>query len=468
MAYNYLYCLSPLEIVFPNIFMKITILFFVFLFSSCAQQNDIAIEKVELSNSFIESGDGKLDIRWWYSFKNEELSQLVAQGLRENKSLKARDLRLKSSTINAKIAGADLYPTLNLNANASSKFDNFGDINSASSGLSSSWELDVWGGIAANKDKAYWDHQQQLALYRSRANLVAGSITNAWLGLISEQEKKLVLADQIQRTEDAIKVISRRFAMGKNSVTNIWQQQRLLKSIEVQQSKNHADLYIYRQTLALWLGVQTHELSTKEQDELPALPTLPELGVPARVLKYRPDIERAFAKIKGANEHVAMAISNQYPRITLRANYSTSKNSADDLFDDWAGNLIASLAMPLLDSGERKSIVEQRKLELKALVFDYQQVWLEAIASVNQVLINETQLLAVTKNLASQLDLAKRTEKLTTIKYLNGKTNFLNLLKAQESILSLERQFIDANKKVAINRVLLYRELSHGDFTSAS
>ena len=77
-------------------------------------------------------------------------------------------------------------------------------------------------------------------------------------------------------------------------------------------------------------------------------------------------------------------------------------------------------------------------------------------------------LLKVAKNLALQLDLAERTEKLTTIKYLNGKTSYINLLNAQESILSLERQFIDANKNLIINRVLLYRELSHGDFSSAN
>ena len=101
-------------------------------------------------------------------------------------------------------------------------------------------------------------------------------------------------------------------------------------------------------------------------------------------------------------------------------------------------------------------------------MFDYQQVWLQAIASVNQVLINEAQLMKVASNLASQLDLAKRTEKLTIIKYLNGKTSYLELLKAQESILSIEQQCIEANKKLVINRVLLYRELSHGSFSVAN
>ncbi|HCM48860.1 MAG TPA: hypothetical protein DIS98_15660 [Colwellia sp.] len=445
--------------------MKFILLVIILTLTACAQKIEPAIENVEYPTSFIQQGSNELDISWWNSFASDELSRLVSQGLQDNLSLKARDLRLKSSAINAKIAGADLYPTLNLNASASTDLDDFGDIDKVSLGLSSSWELDLWGNIAANENKAYWNYQEQLALYRGRANLVAGSISNAWIGLITEQEKKLALADQFKRTQDALKVITRRFFMGKNSVTNIWQQQKLLKSIEVRQSKNHADLYIYRQTLALWLGVPTNILNTNERHPLPTLPTLPEMGVPAEVLKFRPDIEQSFSKIKAANEQLAMAISNQYPRITLKANYSTSKNSVSDLFDDWSGNLIASLAMPLFDSGVRKSIVEQRELELKALIIDYQQVWLEAIANVNQVLINEAQLLKITINLAEQLYLAQRTEKLTAIKYLNGKTNYLNLLRSQESILSLERQSIDANKKLIINRVLLYRELSHGDFS---
>ncbi len=446
--------------------MKFIVLLFVYLLSSCAQQNEITIDNNTQVSSFIEQGSNTLDKNWWHSFNNDELTQLVTQGLQDNLSLKARALRLKSSAIDAQIAGADLYPTINLTTNGTTPIDDIGEITSASFGVSSSWELDFWGNITAFEDKAYWDQQGQQALYRANATLVAGNITSIWLSIISEQEKKDVLADQFQRTKDALKVISRRFAMGKNSVTNIWQQQKLLKSIEVQQSKNLAELYIYQQSLALWLGIATEKLNKSKLVVLPKLPELPVLGIPANVLQYRPDIEQAFAKIKAANENLAVAITDQYPRFTLRANYSTTKNSLNDLFDDWSGNLIASLAMPIFDAGVKKSRVEQRKLQLKALVMDYQQTWLEAIASVNQVLVNEAQLVKVKTNLAAQLDLAKRTEKLTTIQYLNGKTNYLNLLKAQESILSLERQFIDANKKVVINRVLLYRELSHGRFSS--
>ncbi|WP_158972763.1 TolC family protein [Paraglaciecola sp. L3A3] len=338
------------------------------LLSSCAQHNEVSIASLNTPVAFIVQGDADANINWWDSFDNSNLSAVVRQGLNDNHSLQARDLRLKSTAIDARIAGAALYPDLNLSSSATSNFDNLGDVSSASLGISSSWEIDLWGRLDATVNRSNWSDQEQVSLYRGSANLVAGNITNAWLGVISAQEKKLVLAEQNQRTKDALAVIMRRFKMGKNSVTNIWQQQKLLKSIEVQQSRNQADLSLYQQTLALWLSIPTNELNIKVNQVLPALPALPVIGVPAEVLKYRPDIEQAFAKIKAANENLAIAITNQYPRISLRSNYSTSKNSVSDLFDDWSGNLIASLAMPLFDSGERKSVVKQRKLQLEALI----------------------------------------------------------------------------------------------------
>jgi len=438
----------------------------VLVLTACTNNSAINVDNIELPTKFVSQGSVQVDVKWWHSFEENELTDFIEQGLQDNLSLKARELRLKSSAIDAEMAGANLYPDLDLNTSGTMPIDDLGNIKSASLGLSSSWELDLWGRIAAGENRAYWDHQGQKALFKARANLVAGNITTAWLSLVSEQEKKLVLASQFKRTQDALVVISRRFSMGKNSVTNIWQQQKLLKSIEVQQAKNIAEIYIHQQSLALWLGVTTDKIKYSESNTLPNLPILPQIGVPADVLRNRPDIEQALAKIKAANENLAAAISNRYPRFTLRANYTTAKSSVKDLFDDWSGNLISSLALPLFDAGTKKSVVQQRKLQLKALIFDYQQVWLDAIASVNKVLVTEDQLLTVANNLTAQLDLAERTDKLTTIKYLNGKTNYINLLKAQESILSLERQLIDANKKLIINRVLLYRELSQSDFSS--
>lgn len=435
-----------------------------FLISACSHTDDLKKQPLKPINPFIKQGSAPLDMRWWLSFEDKNLNELIQNALKDNLSLKASNLRLKSKALDSNIAASALYPSLNLNASTTVKSDDLNRASVASLGLSASWELDFFGRISANEQKAYWQYQGQQALFRTDANLVAGNVSNAWFSLISQKKKNKVLNTQFERTKASLKVISRRFAMGKNSITDIWQQQKLLKSIEVLQAKNVANIYSQQQKLALLLGVNTHELANLADKNLPNLPALPDMGLPAKTLLHRPDIQYIITKIEAADAQLAIAISEQYPRITLRANYASSKNNTHDLLQNWSGNLITSFIMPLFDSGARKHNVSQKKLLLQSLIVDYQEVWLKAVANVNQILVNETQLLKVVENLTLQTTLAKQTQALINIKYLNGKSSYLNLLKAQESILVLERQMIDAQKNVMNNRVLLYRALSHGDF----
>ncbi|MCW8833474.1 MAG: TolC family protein, partial [Colwellia sp.] len=409
-------------------FLLIALVLAIFV-SACAQQPQPpnTLEDLNLSPSFVNSGTGQFNERWWQSFNDDTLSTIVEQALSQNLTLKANDMLTKIALLGVDVAGSSAYPTISLNANAGSDISKLSKIDSASIGLSSAWEIDLWGQLAAVEQKAVWEHHNQQSIYRAKANLVSSGVVSAWLGQSSELEKYSVLSNQYRRTEIALKVITRRFAMGKNSVTDIWQQQKLLKSIEVQQAKNQANLVFYKQKLALWLGITTEELTLENKQSLPNLPQLPTLGVPLDALRLRPDIQQAYSKIKVANEDLAIAIADQLPRLTLRANYSTSKATSRDLFDDWAGNLIASIALPILDAGKRASIVKQRQLSTQALFAKYKETWLAAINEVNKAITSEVHLLEVVKNLEMQLDLAQKTEHLTTVKYLNGKTNYINL-----------------------------------------
>ena len=444
---------------------NVLLLSLIFMFLGCSHTPKDPNHDIQFVDSFVQQGDVELAPQWWESFNSKDINQLIEQALTDNYTLKANALREKSSELSIAIAQASLLPSVNFTANSNNNSNDFSKINSASLGLAASWEIDLWGEFEAGENRAFWQHQESISTTRLKANLVAGNTIDAWFSVLSASKKQQVLIKQHQRTNAALKVISRRFSMGKNSVTNIWQQEKLVKSIEVKQSKNYADLYISKQKLQLWLGQSDDFKLDDYSDKIPELPALPKLGIPLIQLNERPDIKQAFAKVKAADEYLAISMAEQLPRLTIRANYNTSKSSVADLFDDWAGNLIASLVVPVFDSGRRSNVVKQRELELQALILDYKQVWLEAIAAVNKALVSEEQLNAVVKNLQLQLTLANKTEQLTLIQYLNSKSNFINLLNAQEDILALELQLIDASKILLLNRVLLYRELSHGDFT---
>ena len=130
--------------------MKYIKLPFLLFLTSCAHQSVEVVNNIAPSTLFIAQGNEQVNINWWENFEDKDLTAYVKQGLQDNLSLKANDLRLKSTAIDAKIADADLYPTLNLSSSAATSFDDFGKVENASLSLSSSWELDLWGQIDAN------------------------------------------------------------------------------------------------------------------------------------------------------------------------------------------------------------------------------------------------------------------------------------------------------------------------------
>ncbi|WP_353517699.1 TolC family protein [Thalassotalea sp. SU-HH00458] len=446
-------------------YFRCLLLFITFTFYGCSQNSKSIIDNIAVPNTFISKGTAAHKDKWWHAFNNKELNRLVTQALNENNTIQAIQLREKASQLGIVSAGAGQLPSLNLVSGTQADITDIAQIDSANLGLAASWELDLWGKLESVEEKAYWQHQELTALSHAKENLVAASIVNAWLLSLSEHQKYQVLEKQYQRTNQALKVISRRFAMGKSSVTDIWQQEKLVKSIEVKQSKNDVASYLAKQNLANWLGEMDTSKVIVAFTAVPHLPPLPKMGIPLEQLANRPDIQQSFAKVHSADASVATAVAERLPRITLRASYSTQKTNVEELFDDWSGNLISSLVLPLFDGGKRRAVVEQKKLHLQAAIVEYKQTWLEAIAAVNKALLNENQLMNVVENLKLQLSLAQKTEQLTTLKYLNSKIKYISLLNAQEDILSLEIQLIDAKKALLINRVLLYRELSHGDFS---
>lgn len=435
------------------------------ILSACSVQTKQLDVTPDIDNAFHQQGSLTTSAKWWLNFNDAQLEQLVDIGLKNNLSLSATLAKVNSAQASLGMSQANLYPSLNLTASAGSDIEKLDAVDTSSVSLVSTWELDLWGRISSLVEKDKWNLVAKQAAYKAQANTVAGNITNAWFGWLAEHDKKRMYADQYKRTNTALKVINRRFAMGKNSITDVWQQKRLLETIVADQAVNDARIAIFEKQLALWLGIRVSTLPALTNASLPVIPKLPKMGLPLTTLQYRPDIQQSFANLQASNASLAAAATERFPRLSLRANYSTSQSNVRDLFDDWSGNLIASLAMPIFDAGSTEAKIKQNEYNLDAAFANYKQTWLAAIFSVEKSLITEQQLSMVANNIDIQMSLAKKTERVVSTAYVNGKSSYLTLLKAQETSLKLERQVVDAQRALINNRVELYRELSHGDFS---
>ncbi len=395
------------------------------------------------------------------------LDQRVQQALDNNFSLQAADARVRQSLALLSGSRSDYYPTLDASVSRERTWvaeDNVSNVWTA--GLSTSYEVDIWGNIRAAAEQSSYTLAASEAAYRTVANTVAGQITTSWLGLRLETENLQLLQQQQQRLSTALKIIEGRQRRGQAVLTDVLQQQQLLESISIDLLAADARREIYRQELALWSG---EGLSSLDDASLNALPPLPEItdevsGVPLQALQSRPDVQEAFFSLRAASAGVAAAVANRYPRLTLSASYQGEDPQLSNVFDNWMANLAGSLVMPIIDGGQRRAEVRrQRALEEEALA-NYSQTLLEAAQEVQEALVLENQYTQTIRRLADQLDLARRSLKLAESYYSRGQFSFLELVNAQQDLLTLESLYLSSRWSQVQARIQLYKAVSHGQF----
>ena len=414
-----------------------------------------------------ESDSEAMPVDWWTQFSDAELNAWMTLALERNFSLQAAQARLDQARAGLRGSRSDYYPSLEASLGKKRSWNADDTTATAwSGGLSTSYEIDIWGSIRAASNQSFMNLQASSAAYRTVANTIAGDVTTAWLGLRMQAENLELLNDQRQRLQTALEVIEGRKKRGQAKLSDVWQQQKLLESLQVDILSAEAQRDIYIQQLAVWTGQGRSDLTP---EKVAALGKLPEISgeiiaLPVAVIQARPDVEQAWFALQAASAGVAIAESNRYPRLTLSASYSGEDPEFSQIFDNWVANLAGSLVLPLIDGGQRRAEVQrQRALETEA-VAEYSRTLLEAAQEVQEALVQESRYARTAASLYGQLDLARRTLELQDYYYARGQLDFLELLNAQQELLNLESQYLAARWNHVQARIQVYKSVSHGQF----
>ena len=431
---------------------------------------------------------GSVPDEWWRSFDDPALNSLIDTALANNFSLQASLARIEQSAALLRIDASGQYPDVNIqagrNRNENSALTSNRVTQNWTAGLNASYEIDFWGAVAAAREQGEFELSATQAAARIQSNTVASQISNAWYGYLKESRQLELLQQQKQRVEFGLKAINARFQRGRSQVSDVWQQQSLLESIEADVYRTDSRRQIYLNQLQLWLGgaVSSDAVNDVLQQALAShstvnvLPALFDSGnelnpneqkqtaVSVEALGQRPDVQQAWFNVLAANAGVAIAEANRYPRFTLTASYSGQDPDFSNVFDDWVANVAANLVLPLIDGGERRARVAAQRAALEASLADYQQVLLAAADEVQQQLIREQEFVSLNASLNRQLALERKTQSFQASRYAKGVGDFLALLTAQRDVLSLERQVLENKLSAVQARIALYQSVSHGRF----
>lgn len=414
------------------------------LLSGCSHKPETPAELPEAPAQWrhAQAGEAVTDT-WWRSFASTELNALIDQALRNNQDLAAAAARLRQAEASSRAAGAPLLPRLDGNLGASREGRLGGDGEAAgnrySGGLAASYEVDLWGRLAADYDAA----QAELDASRFdrdalRLSLTA-SLVETWLRQVALDER-LRLADlNLNNAERVLATVQARANAGAATPLELAQQRGLVAEQRRSRAELRQQADDVRSNLAVLLG-QGEPVATSSAS-LAALqaPSLA-AGLPSELLLRRPDLARAEAQLSAADANLRAARAALLPRLNLSAGANGSAGSLSRVFADPLYSLTTALTAPIFDGGALAAERDRSDARREELLANYRQRIIEAFADV-QVALNAGS--GVEAQWQAQRDVqaqAERALQLAERRYQAGADDLLNLLDAQRTLYAAEDQ----------------------------
>ena len=415
---------------------------------------------------FSESGTSPLPDKWWESFDDPVLSGLMDQALTNNFSLKTAWDRLRQAEAEALSAGADLFPALNAEVeNSRNRFREDGQTSeghSYSIGLTASYELDLWGRIQSSRDAAAFDAKASQEDLRTAALTLSAEVAGTWYQLVEQYGQLDILNEQIVTNNQVLELMTLQFRTGQVGIADMLQQQQLVESNQGEKTKVLAQIKVFEHQLAILLGNSPLQPVAPRISKLLNLPLMPQTGLPAELIQRRPDIRSAYFSVQAADNDLAAAIADRFPRLSLTAGVDTTGVHTRDLFDNWLATLAANLVAPMIDGGLRKAEVERTRAVASEALHTYGQTILDALGEVEDALAQEQHQRDFIASLDKQLKLAGQVIERVRDRYLQGTMDYQRVLDALLSQQTLQCSLLTARRDLVQDRIDLCRALGTG------
>ena len=326
-------------------------------------------------------------------------------------------------------------------------------------GLTSSYEIDLWGRIRSEHEAARLEATASGEDVRAAAITVAAEVAERWIGVISQRMQKRLLLRQLQTNQTYLDLVELRFRKAMLSALDVYQQRQVVSGVKAQIPLVEAQEKMLLYELALLLGKPPGSPMTISRRELPELKEIPAPGIPADLLANRPDIRAAGLRLRAADWQVAAARANRLPSLTLTANTMVGPAKVDLVFDNWLLSLASNLVAPILDGNRRAAEVDRTEAVVDERLWAYREKVLTGIKEVEDVLVLEEKQRAHIRALETQIQNAERALDEAREQYRKGIADYLPVLTQLLSVQRLERDLIEKRAQLLLDRVGLYRAL---------
>ncbi len=401
---------------------------------------------------------------WWRSFNDPQLDQLITAAFAGNLELEQAFARYQQSLALVKIQAAARRPQLNLEGQMHRDrqpgyLDDTTENNYRLS-LAASFEVDLWQKLE-NRRRA-----QALEATASEEDIktmylgLSCQVADLYYLLLEQQSQLTLTEETIASFDDTLKRVELRYRQGLVPALDVYQSRQNLAAARARKPGDQANLDITRQALAVALGLFKYEKNRITTRPLPDDPVMFAAGVPANLLQQRPDIKSAWLRLQASDARLAAAIADRFPTIRLTGNFGKSQTAFGTtpvIGTFW--QLLAGFTQPLIDSGRRRAEVERSRAVVRELLARYQQKVITAVKEVEDALARNRAIVEQINHLKQQEFATRQSLRLATERYLQGITDYLPVLTAQQFQFSARRQLLQAQQGLMAARISLVRAL---------
>nr|WP_314127876.1 TolC family protein [uncultured Campylobacter sp.] len=441
---------------------KISIILAAFLLGGCAvTQINENYEQILLKED--ASADIKINREWWTGYGEARLNELISLAIKNNIDLAKSAIAVNKALAQAGVLQADLVPSFNANLGAETgkNIKTGGSWNeSYKSGISLSYEIDLWRKLANSADAAMWEaNATKYDLEAARLALI-NSVADAYFEAKYQKESINLYEKTLKNYEELEAIIKAKFELGKEEELSLKQVKSSVISAKNRILNASKSLDAAEKTLRNLLNVRPEFELNLSGNLSDIQPQGVNLNVPLYFIGARPDLQAAISRIKEALLGVKVSEKSFYPSITVGAGLSGSGDSASEglKLNFLSGNIAINL--PFLNYSKLKSKLKISELEFETMKLNYAQTLTTALNEIDAGYKNLQKDEAVLRNLNENLRNLSSISDIYKLKYDYGKTELKNYLEAQNSLLEGRIGALAQKYKILQDEIGIYKAVA--------
>lgn len=400
----------------------------------------------------------------WQEFFTDSLLQIhIRKGLQNNTDLQIAALRVEEAKASLLAARLSFLPSLNFAPQASVNRYDASVAKTYSLPVTASWQLDIFGGLRNAKEGAKAQLYATEAYKDAIRTQLISDIANVYFTLLMLDEQLSIATDTEAKWKESLRTMNALKAAGMTSEAGVARTEANYHSVKTSVADLREQIRKTENAFCLLLGETPHEIERGVFSNQMIIPQL-EIGLPITLLASRPDVRQAEATLAQAFYTTNAARSAFYPSITLDGVLGWTNSGGGSISNpgNWLFSAVSSLLQPIFNRGRNVANLRIAKAVQEEAKLSFVQALLNAGSEVNDALTQYMTAKEKKKMYEQQITALNRAVNSTTLQMKYGDATYLEVLTAQQELLSA--QLVQTSNKFSELQgvVNLYQALGGG------